>query len=153
MIRDCAPPLLRRTRRTSPGQRWVKLRRKSTRARQPALSLLVLRELTHFAAAWLRKRFEQPRSAEARAKRCAQAGNAPASSTHVWDEPAELVDTQIAAQAAACGTSKMSGASPTSAWRAPAFVSASGTLPERYGDNVRPRPGPGSPVCASSPGP
>ena len=66
MIRDCAPPLLRRTRRTSPGQRWVKLRRKSTRARQPALSLLVLRELTHFAAAWLRKRFEQPRSAEAR---------------------------------------------------------------------------------------
>jgi len=36
---------------------------------------------------------------------------------------------QIAAQAAACGTSKMSGASPTSAWRAPAFVSASGTPP------------------------
>jgi hypothetical protein len=24
---------------------------------------------------------------------------------------------------------------------------------ERYGDNVRPRPGPGSPVCASSPRP
>src|SRR5215831_8205851 len=46
-----------------------------------------------------------------------------------WDEPAELVDSQIAAQAAACGTSKMSGASPTSAWRAPAFVSASGTPP------------------------
>jgi len=46
-----------------------------------------------------------------------------------WDEPAELVDSQIAAQAAACGTSKMSGASPTSAWRAPAFFSASGTPP------------------------
>ena len=46
-----------------------------------------------------------------------------------WDDPPSLLTVKIAAQAAACGTSKMSGASPTSAWRAPAFVSASGTPP------------------------
>jgi hypothetical protein len=69
-----------------------------------------------------------------------------------WDEPAELVDSQIAAQTAGCGTSKMSGASPTSAWRAPPFVSASGTPPSDA-TTSGPGRGPGSPVCASSPGP
>ena len=43
--------------------------------------------------------------------------------------PPSLLTVKIAAQPAACGTSKMSVASPTSAWRAPALVSASGTPP------------------------
>ena len=55
-----------------------------------------------------------------------------------WDEPAELVDSQIAAQAATCGTSKMIGASRMSAWRAPAFVSASGTPPSDTGTTSGP---------------
>ena len=56
--------------------------------------------------------------------------------------PPSLLTVKIAAQAAACGNSKMSGASPTSAWRAPAFVSVSGTPPS---DTARQHPAPAGP--------
>ena len=58
-----------------------------------------------------------------------------------------------AVQAAACGTSKMSGGIAYVGMARARVRLDLRYAAERSGDNVRPLPGPGSPVCASSPGP